>query len=161
VSYHFYIKVKGSVQGAFPSETPGAGDGYSLCYRYRFKGSVNNDPTRAKEGAARSQEPLTVIKPWGASSPHFMEAFWTNEVLDSVHLLFVHPDGKGNPEAPFQEIELTGATIASLEHQAGSDVSVPGDAPTEVEAIAFRYEAMSIKNIPAKTAAKYDWRNAG
>ncbi|MGO8992078.1 MAG: type VI secretion system tube protein TssD [Polyangiaceae bacterium] len=159
--YHFYIKATGQVQGAFTGETPKAGDGRSLCYRFRFKGAVQNDPTRAKGAAARAHEPISVIKPWGASSPEFMAAFWTNEVLDSVQLLFVHTDGKGNPEAPFQEIELTNATIASLEHVAGEGTVVPDGAPAELEEIAFRFEKMSIKNVPGKTAAKYDWANQG
>jgi type VI secretion system Hcp family effector len=159
--YRFYMKVTGQVQGPFTAETPGAGEGRSRCYRFHFKGSAHNDPTRARGGTARAHEPIKVIKPWGAASPQFMSAFWTNEVLDTVQLLFVHADGKGSPEAPYQEIELKAATIASIELLAGDGLAVPEEEPAELEEIAFRYEEMSIKNVPGKTAAKYDWKHQG
>jgi len=124
MSNHFYISVNGESQGAFEAESPGAGDGRSLCKHFRFAGSANNDPLRGKSNAARSQEPLAVVKPWGIATPQFTSAFWNKEIL-SVTLTFVYADGQGNPEAPFMTIDLTKATIATYELLAGrSQVSV-------------------------------------
>lgn len=156
---HLYIKVKGTSQGPFTAENPGAGEGRSLCHRYRFKGTANNDPTRGKNLAVRSHEPLVVVKPLGASSPQFLQAFWSNEVLSEVHLILMHADGKGKVDDEFQTIELTNATIASIEHHVGHGTVVPEDTAPELEEIAFRFEAMTIKSISGKTAAKYDWKN--
>lgn len=158
MAYRFYVSVKGKDQGPFKDED-GAGKGRMLGHRFRFKGSSNNDPaTRAKGAAARSHEPLLLTKPWGASSPLFFQAFWTNEVLEEVTLTFVHRDDDGK-EKPFHEIVMTNATIVSLEHVAGDDVTVPDGIPQELEEIGFRFEAMTIKNIPAQTAANFDFKN--
>jgi type VI secretion system Hcp family effector len=122
---------------------------------------INNDPNRSKESAARSHEPLTIVKPWGPSSPQFMAAFWNNEPLSEVELQFLQPDGKGNPEVVFHEIHLKNATIASLELRAGKHSDAPNEAPPELEYISFRFEKMTVKNAPGKTIATFDFKNRG
>jgi type VI secretion system Hcp family effector len=159
--YRLYISVTGKDQRAFTAETPEAGAGRSVCHGFRFKGTAHNDPTRAKGVGVASHEPLTIVKPWGASSPQFLQAFWANEVLEDVHLVFVRPDGKGSAEKTFQEIHLKNATVASVEHIAGHGVLAPEGAPAELEEIALRFEGMKIENVEGRTAAQYDWKKQG
>jgi type VI secretion system Hcp family effector len=155
------MRVKGTVQGTFTGETAAAGNALSRCLRYRFKGQVTNDPTRGKSLAARSHEPLVVVKPLGASTPQFLQAFWSSEVLSDVYLLLTHPDGDGHIDKEFQEIELTNATVASIEHVCVAGGQEERELAQEHEEIAFRFEAMTVKNVPGKMAAKYDWKNQG
>jgi type VI secretion system Hcp family effector len=161
MAYHFFLKATGSDQGPLAGDSPHAGEGRSLCYQLHFKGSVNNDPNRGKDSAARSHEPLTIVKPWGPSSPQFMAAFWNNEPLSEVELQFLQPDGKGNPEVVFHEIHLKNATIASFELRAGKHSDAPNEAPPELEYISFRFEKMTVKNAPGKTIATFDFKNRG
>jgi type VI secretion system Hcp family effector len=165
--YRLYIKAKGPIQGPFAADLAADSEGRSRCYGFRFKGTLNNDPSRTRDAADISHEPILVLKPWGASSPQYLNAFWTKEVLDSVHLLFVAPDGHGKSEAPFQEIELTQVTVCSVEHLAGDSTVaadgfvLPEDAPAQLEKIGFRFEQMTLRNIPGKTGANYDWKHRG
>jgi type VI secretion system Hcp family effector len=164
MAYQFFIKAKGSDQGPFTADSPHAGDGRSLCHQLLFKGSVNNDPSRSKDSAARSHEPLTIVKPWGPSSPQFMAAFWNNEPLSEVHLQFPQSDGQGNPEATFHEIHLEHATIASIELRVGAPregtaSTAAGEVPPQLEYISFRFEKMTVKNVPGKTVATFDFKN--
>jgi type VI secretion system secreted protein Hcp len=159
MSFYFYMKVTGTSQGPFASDSPHAGDGRSLCYGFHFKGAANNDPTRGAANAARSHEPLLVLKAWGPSSPQFAQAFWSNEVLKEVVFDFVRSQESGPKEAAFEQIILKGATVVSLERKAGPDVTLPEGAPFELEEIGFRFEEMSIKSVPAKIVANYDWKN--
>jgi type VI secretion system Hcp family effector len=166
MAYHFFMKATGSDQGPLAGDSPHAGEGRSLCHQLHFKGSVNNDPNRSKDSAARSHEPLTIVKPWGPSSPQFMAAFWNNEPLSEVHLQFPQADGKGNAEAVFHEIHLTNATIASFELHAAdartrTGPEALGEAPPELEYISFRFEKMTVKNVPGKTIATFDFKNRG
>lgn len=157
--FYYYLKVTGSSQGPFTSDTPGDGTGRSLCYGFRFKGVADNDPTRGAASAARSHEPIAVLKAWGPSSPQFAQAFWCNEVLKEVVFDFVRAEKVGAAETPFEQITLKGATIAFIERKAGHLGDVPPDAPFELEEIGFRFEEMTMKSIQGKTVATYDWKN--
>jgi type VI secretion system Hcp family effector len=159
MNYRYYVRVTGKSQGLFKAETPEAGEGLSRCHHFRFKAIAKNDPTLRNEGSAHVHEPITILKPWGPASPLFMTAFWTSEVLEVVHFLFVKADGRGNPEAPHVEVELRQATIASIALVAGEGTNVPEGAPAEFEEISFRFEEMTFKNVLAKTMAHYDWKN--
>src|SRR5258708_24173553 len=81
--FHFYMKVTGTTQGGFTKESA-RWEERQLCYRFRFKGTANSDPTRSADQAARAHDPIYVLKEWGPASPQFMQAFWRNEVLTEV-----------------------------------------------------------------------------
>ncbi|MBK7397227.1 MAG: type VI secretion system tube protein Hcp [Myxococcales bacterium] len=97
-SYQFYVKVKGSKQGAFKGESPMVDrTDWINGVRFRFKGEIPLDPQRGLSSGLPRHDPIVVTKLWGASSPQILQAFWDAEVLDEVIIEFVEADGQGQP----------------------------------------------------------------
>lgn len=153
--YFFYTRATGVDQGTFPSESERAKDRGAVCYRFRFGGSASNNPTRSAELAARSHEPIFILKPWGEASAHYLQAFWKNEVLSEVVMEFVRTDS-GGKEAPLETITLKNASIASLKRHVGE---LQGFPVAELEEIGLRFEQMEVKAKGAKKSVKFDFKN--
>jgi type VI secretion system Hcp family effector len=166
--FHFFMKILGS-QGPFNSENPHGRDGWILCFHYGFKGKSHEDPNLSEASAARSHEPLLVVKGWDAASPQLMQAFWNNEILKEVVLEFVVPDGKGATQV-LERITLGNATVVSMNRGAGAattaspgpakgDVSEPAMGSVFREEVGFRFVSATHENVPGKTKARFDWKN--
>jgi type VI secretion system Hcp family effector len=153
--YFFYMRAKGADQGKFPSESERAKDRGAICYRFRFGSTASNDPTRGADLAARSHEPVFVLKPWGEASAHYLQAHWKNEILSEVEMEFVRTDA-GGKEAVLETITLKNATIASLKRHVGEIQGLPHG---ELEEIGFRFEQMEVKAKGAKKSVKFDFKN--
>jgi type VI secretion system Hcp family effector len=154
-NFYFYTRATGADQGKFPSESERAKDRGALCYRFRFGGTASNDPTRGADFAARSHEPIFILKPWGEASAHYLQAFWKNEVLSEVVMEFVRTDA-GGKEIVFETLTLKNATIASFKRHAGEFQGLP---EAELEEIGLRFEQMEMKAKGAKKSVKFDFKN--
>jgi type VI secretion system Hcp family effector len=156
MNYFFYMTVKGKAQGAFESEGGHAGAGRELCLEFLQEISAPNDANREASSASSSLKPISVVKPWGESSAHFLTALWDNEVLPSVVLEFVRLNEKDKGEVNVETITLTNATVAFVKRSARRRPESPPETPFELEEIGFRYETMEVKNVLARKVARYD-----
>ena len=110
MTLQLYATVTGALQGAFKGEAtspkllhkiPGVAFSYGVL-----------DPHDAATGAPsgrRQHQPVTFTKQWGASSPQFYQAAYTNEVLTTVLFEFFLPLSDGT-ESLDHTIKLTNAT---------------------------------------------------
>ena len=113
MTVQLYASVVGAKQGVFKGEalsTKLANKIPGVAFSYWRRRSP-----RRRLGAAsgkRQHQPLVFTKQWGASSPQFYQAAYTNEVLTSVVFQFIAtlPDGV---ESVDHTITLTNATISS------------------------------------------------
>jgi type VI secretion system Hcp family effector len=154
-SYFFFTKTTGADQGQFPSDPDRGSQHGGICYRFRFGGTASNDPTRGGDHAARSHEPVFILKPWDEASAHYVQAFWKNEILSTVEMTFVRRDSAGS-EVALETITLKNATIASLKRHVGEIDGLPY---AELEEIGFRFEQMEIQAKGAKKSVRFDFKN--
>jgi len=154
-----YATVIGAKQGTFKPEGTQGGLGKGKIPGVDFAYGVEA-PHDAATGAAtgkRQHQPVIFTKEWGASSPQFYQAAFTNEVLTSVTFEFslVGADGK---EVIDHSIKLTNATISEVEQsvqngQAGGPVVDSRD----LQAISFYFQKIDITSISGGTEAVDDW----
>lgn len=151
--YEFYANVTGEKQGVFPDDNDEAKGKGARCYTFEYGAEAASDPTRGAETAARFHEPLYLLKAWSASSPNFLSAFLSNELLTTIKLEFARKNRGGEPEV-FETLTLTNATLVSFRRTVGI---IPGLPFAELERIGLRFEAMEIK--AAKKAVRFDFKN--
>ncbi len=151
----FYTSAKGAKQGPFPDESERSKKRGALCYRFRYGASASNDPSRGADFAARSHEPIFILKPWGEASAHYLQAFWNNEILTEVVIEFVRRDG-GGKEVPLETLTLKNATVASFKRHVGEITDLPEG---ELEEIGLRFEQLEIKAKGSNKAVKFDFKN--
>lgn len=119
------MHVKGSSQGVFQDDGSWAGKDRTRCAAVRFRGEVPHDVRDGKYVAARNH-PVSVLHEWTPATVQFVQALWSNEVLDEVVLYFRRPDGKGSEE-DFATLTLTKATVAYAELTTGHADAIEGD----------------------------------
>jgi len=159
MTLQLYATVTGSAQGAFQGEEsspklihkiPGVAFSYGIL-----------DPHDAVSGASsgkRQQQPVLFTKPWGASSPQFYKAAYTNELLTTVLFEFFLPQPDGT-ESLDHTITLTNATVSSARQwvQLGQLNGPPVDS-RELHEIAFHFQKIEIVSLTGHTEATGDWQ---
>jgi type VI secretion system secreted protein Hcp len=157
MAYEFYVSVEATKQGKFKGESvrdqwkekiPG------LALNWEIKSP--RDIASGQASGKRQHYPVTFVKEWGASSPQFMQAVCTNEVLKKVLFEFIRTNANGE-EQIHHTIELTNATVSNLKafismtkHEERSDVH-------ELEEISLTYQKVHMENTLGKTSAIDDW----
>jgi type VI secretion system Hcp family effector len=116
-----------------------------------------NAPADQKRGSVQ-MDPISVVKPWGESSPQFLNALWHGESLEVV-FEFVQQDDTGK-ESVFETITLKNASVASVQRRVGNlEELVEQGTHRNLEEVGFRFESLEIKHKgKSQTVAKYDWR---
>jgi type VI secretion system secreted protein Hcp len=156
----FYATVIGARQGTFKSEGTQGGLGKGKIPGVDFAYGVEA-PHDAATGAAtgkRQHRPVVLTKEWGASSPQFYQAAFTNEVLTSITFEFIVVGAAGK-ESIDHTIKLTNATISAVEQslqngQAGGPVVDSRD----LQSISFYFQKIDIASLSGGTEAMDDWQ---
>ncbi len=158
MTLQLYATVTGSVQGPFKGETtsaklmnkiPGVAFSYGIL-----------DPQDAAGGGSsgkRQQQPVIFTKPWGASSPQFYQAAYTNELIATVLFEFYLPLPDGI-ESLDHTIKLTNATVSSVRQavQLGQLNGPPVDS-RDLQEISFRFQKIEIISLTGHTEARGEW----
>lgn len=154
----FYATVIGSSQGTFKGES------MQIKLANKIRGVAFNygilDPRDAANGAysgKREQQPVVFTKLWGASSPQFYQAAYSNEILLSVVFEFFLPLSDGN-ESLDHTIKLTNATVSSTRQtvQAGQ-VDGPSIDTRSLHEISFHFQKIEIISLTGHTEAIGEW----
>jgi type VI secretion system Hcp family effector len=114
-----YMHVKGSSQGGFLDDHSRAGKGKTSCLAVRFRGEVPHD-VRKGEHAVTKHEPIRVTHEWSPATAQFLNAMWSNEILDEVKLEFVRQDKSGKEEV-YATLTLSKATVACMDLHSGKE----------------------------------------
>src|SRR5690349_9689461 len=101
-----YITIHSKVHGPLRGNDKDRWDGALLTFSYGVESP--RDISSGQASGKRQHQPVTITKEWGASSPQLFQALWTNEVLDSVVIEFVAPDGSP-PKKKSRRIQLSNA----------------------------------------------------
>ena len=155
----FYATVTGAKQGAFKTEGPQSALSKGKIPGIAFGYSVISprDATSGLPTGKRQHQPVTFTKEWGASSPQFYQAAFTNENLTSVLFEFIATgvDGKVLID---HTIKLTNASIASVS-QSLHDPQTGGPVieSRELQTITFTFQKIEITSTTGSTTAMDDW----
>jgi type VI secretion system secreted protein Hcp len=159
MAYEFYVTVEGAKQGKFAGETAREahrGKLAGLAFHYGVESP--RDTASGMASGRRTHHPVVLTKEWGASTPQFVTALCTNELLKSVLFEFVNINPNGE-EYVFHTVALTNANVSAIE-QYVEEGTVPGDAhePRALERISLVFQHIEIENKDGKTVAVDDAR---
>ena len=153
-----YATVTGAKQGAFKGEStqkgregkiPGVGFSYGL--------AIPRDGTSGQATGKRMHHPVVFTKEWGASSPQFYAAAFSNELLSSVLFEFYATSPTGT-QAVDHTIKLTNAIIVECDQslllsQSGGPVIDSRD----LHVISFTFQKIEITSLTGGTSAADNW----
>jgi len=153
----FYVQVRGSKQGVFKGESKRSSrtewiEGLDFAFELFSPYDLATGHTSGK----RQWKPIVVTKEWGASSPQFLQALATNEVLTSVVLEFVslRPDGT---EVTSHTIQLTNGAVTDVSQFIGPAPLNP--VPTlELTRISFTFQKITVTDVQGTTTFVDDWQ---
>jgi type VI secretion system secreted protein Hcp len=161
MAVQIFATFKGVKQGDFKGEsTQKSHEGMVPGVAFSCGVIVPRDVTTGQGSGKRQQQPVVFTKEWGASSPQFYTAAYTNEVLSAVAFNFyiIGPTGIQQLD---HTVKLTNATIISvrqsvlLPQQGGPIID-----SRELEEISFTFQKIEITSIPGGTTATDDWNAA-
>ncbi|HMF65264.1 MAG TPA: type VI secretion system tube protein TssD [Edaphobacter sp.] len=150
----FYATVTGAKQGAFKGETTQKGrEGKILGVAFSY-GVLSPHAVSSGAGQAtgkRQHQPVVFTKEWGASSPQFYQAAFTNETLTSVLFEFIVTNRDGTQQVD-HTIKLTNASIIAV-RQTLPDSQPAGSLvdPRELQEISFTFQKIEIVSLTGGT----------
>jgi type VI secretion system secreted protein Hcp len=158
MAIQIFASFKGVKQGDFKGEsTQKSHEGMIPCVGFSYGVIIPRDATTGAATGKRQQQPVVFTKEWGASSPQFYVAAYTNEVLSEVIFNFYVAGPTGLQQLD-HTVKLTNATIASVKQslllpQHGGPVIDS----RELQEISLTFQKIDITSIPGKTEATDDW----
>jgi type VI secretion system secreted protein Hcp len=158
MAIQIYASFKGVKQGDFKGESTQKGhEGTIPGVSFTYGVIVPLDIATGQASGKRQHQPVVFTKEWGASSPQFFAAAYTNEVLSEVAFNF-YLTGANGIEQLDHTIKLTNATIVSVKQsvllpQTGG----PAIDSRELEEISLTFQKIDITSIPGGTEATDDW----
>ena len=107
MAFEAYMKCSFTKQGASQGQSPRPAHKSEIpILRVDYQVEAPRDVATGKASGKRYHRPLTILKEWGASSPQFFAACWTNELISTLTLTFWQKDANGTDQQNYQ-ITLT------------------------------------------------------
>jgi type VI secretion system secreted protein Hcp len=158
MALRIFASVTGAKQGAFKGEStqkgysgkiPGVGFSYGV--------AVPRDETTGQASGKRMHRPVVFTKEWGASSPQFYTAAYTNELLTTVLFEFLTTGPTGIAVVD-HTIKLTNAVVVETDQsillpQTGGPVIDS----RELHVISFTFQKIEINSLTGGTSATDTW----
>jgi type VI secretion system secreted protein Hcp len=147
-----FIVVTGAKQGQFKGEsTDPAQSGQIPIFGLQNNVSFPTDPATGAISGTIQHTPIVITKTWGAASPQFLQALFTNEVLTSVSMTFSQPAAAGKDET-FFTINMVNAAVSGVRQYVGG-VPALTDAANALEDISLTYQKIEFRDTIAQTSA--------
>jgi type VI secretion system Hcp family effector len=127
-----YVTIQSKVHGPVRGKDKDWSDGALLTFSYGVESP--RDISTGQASGKRQHQPIVITKEWGASLPQLFQALWSNEVLTSVVIQFVDPNGNP-PKRKSRRIQLSNVIISHMKHIGGGRYSVT-----------FVYEEISVSD---------------
>ena len=157
-----YVSVEGTKQGKFKGEQSFSKLGKDKVTVVRFASGVVSprDVATGQASGKRRYEPIEFTKELGGSSPQFLQALTSNEVLKTVLFEFVRTNASGAEEVHYT-IKLTNASVASS--RISLDLTERGHplAAHELHTITLAFEKIEQEDKSAKTTTVDDFNPGG
>jgi type VI secretion system secreted protein Hcp len=153
-----YASFKGVKQGDFKGEsTQKSHEGTIPGVAFSYGVIVPRDTTTGQASGKRQHQPVVFTKEWGASSPQFYTAAYTNEVLSAVAFNFYITGPTGIQQLD-HTVKLTNATIVSVKQSTSlPQQGGPVIDSRELEEISLTFQKIEITSIPGGTTATDTW----
>ena len=123
-----YLTTKGQKQGEFKADVAKSGKGLTekMIIIHSFDYGVKSplDISSGHSMGKRQHKPVTLTKNPGPSTINFLTAICTNEVLPSVKVEFMVPEG--NELKPQFTVELTNASVVSFNLESHEETEFAG-----------------------------------
>ena len=119
MAYEFYMQVEGQKQGKFPGTSSGKGANDILGLRWVSQVKSPRDVATGQASGKRQHSPMLVVTETGQTSPLFLQACCSNEILKNVTLNFIKVDQKTGQEIIYYTVKLTNATVSSVRQTSG------------------------------------------
>ena len=142
-----YLTVEGAKQGKFKGDVTSKSKPNTIrCWYYGYAINTTHDSSSGMATGKRQHAPIVIHKTINNSSPQFMQALITNEVLKTVTIEL------RTPTKAYYTITLQDATISSIQH------SVPeiDQTPDALEEIEFVFKKITFKSADGSIVGD-DW----
>lgn len=139
------MKVTGDRQGVFKGDDvtlDRRSAGLIVLSGYQFELVSPRDAATGQATGKRQYKPLTITHELGGSSPQFLAAAATNEVLSSVVINFYRSDPSGK-DVNYYRVTLTNASITDVRQYTGNS--------SVVEDVSFTFQKVEQSDLIAKT----------
>jgi type VI secretion system secreted protein Hcp len=167
MAFEAYLSCTFTQQGASQGQSPRPAHKSEIpVLRVDYQVESPRDVATGKASGKRYHRPLTILKEWGASSPQFFAACWTNELISTLKLTFWQKDANGADQQHYQ-ITLTNAYVVKARAYTGDANSDDSSANTaknaseydtmELEEISFAFDKIQVEDMIAKTIAADSW----
>jgi type VI secretion system secreted protein Hcp len=158
MSTQIFATVTGAKQGPFKGESTQKGSENKIPgVGLTFGATVPHDQATGQASGKRQQQPVVFTKEWGASSPQFYVAAYTNEVLTTV-LFEVYKTSPVGVQQVDHTVKLTNASL-SLVHD--SLFLGPTGGPLvdsrDLQQISFTFQKIEITSVTGGTTAVDNW----
>jgi type VI secretion system secreted protein Hcp len=157
MAVQIYASVTGASQRIFKGETTQKGrENMIPLVAYTYGVISPYDAATGQATGRRQHEPVVITKEWGASSPQFYTAAYTNEILTTVTVSFFKANATGVQQLD-HTIKLTNARIVSIQQSLHlPQSSGPVIDSRELQAISLVFQKIDI-DIPGGAEAADDW----
>jgi len=151
-SVHISMKVTGRKTGVFKGDDVASRRTSDLItvIAYQYELVSPRDPVSGLASGKRQHKPVTITHELGGSSPQFLNAAATNEVLTSVVIDFARADASGK-ETLFYVVTLTDASVSDVRQSTSGD--------TVLEEVSFTFRKIEQDDKVAKTSFLDDWES--
>jgi type VI secretion system secreted protein Hcp len=151
---HAYITIEGTKQGKFKGSAPIKGREDSIeISNYRLSVSAPHDVGTGQASGKRQYQAISFKKAVDASSPQFMQALTSNEVLPKVTIQFYGVAANGE-EQLYQTVTLENATLKSWTQDFENDDGSGGE---DMESVELVFEKITLDSNTGQTSAQDDW----
>ncbi len=155
----FFVTVTGAKQGAFKGESTQKGhEGKIPGVAFNYGVLSPRDATSGLPTGKRQHQPVVFNKVWGASSPQFYEAIFTNETLTTVLFEFFVQNPAG-VQALNHTIKLTNSSLSAVRQTLPDNQPAGALDPRELQEISLTFQKIDILNIGGVEATD-DWEIA-
>ena len=153
----FFVTVTGKTQGAFKGESTQKGrEGKIQGVAFSYGVISPRDPASSLPTGKRQHQPVVFSKEWGASSPQFYQAIYTNEVLTTVLFEFF-VQKTTNILVLDHTIKLTNASISAVRQTLPDNQPANSVDPRELQEISLTFQKIEIVSTTGGTQTSDDW----
>jgi type VI secretion system secreted protein Hcp len=157
MTLQLYATVVGAAQGTFKGEATSTRLVHKIPGVAFTYGVLDPHDNIVASSGKRQQQPVVFTKLWGASSPQFYQAAYSNEVLTSVLFEFFLPMPDGT-ESLDHTVLLSNATVSSARQFLHlGQLNGPLIDSRELHEIYFHYEKIELTSLTGQTSATGDW----
>ena len=146
-----FITIEGSKQGKFKgsSNIKGREDAIEIS-SYKLAAKAPRDAASGQATGKRQYQAISFKKAVDASSPQFMTALSTNEILKTVVIQFYGPAPDSGVERLYQTVTLTNASLSAW----GQDF----DSGDDLESVELVFDDIKLDSNTGGTSANDTWK---